>query len=128
MRPADFHLLTVVAEPLARKTIAKAYSIPSGAIPVLAAIGFRANNGDSTRPCEVYGAKLGAETLIRSYVAKLVKARLVERLTTGRIRLLRLTMEGRAAVGRYERALREGVVAFGQIRPQRVLTSPLPLR
>jgi hypothetical protein len=128
MRPIDLSLLTVVAEPRARKAVSKAYKLPSGAIPALAAIAFRANQGENMRPREVYGAKLGSETLVRYYISTLVKARLVERFTIYRTRMLRLTVEGAAAVGRYERELREGCLAFGQVRPMRVLTSPIPLR
>jgi predicted transcriptional regulator len=127
MRPLDLSLLSVVAEPRARKIVSEAYGLKSGAVPVLAALAFKASQGKNTRPREVYEAKLGSETLIRQYIATLVKARLVERFTAYRTKFLRLTSEGNAAVGQYERELREGCVEFGQVRPIRVLTRPLSL-
>jgi hypothetical protein len=127
MSPSDLYLLTVIAEPKARRAVAKAYNLPSGVLPVLAAIGFRGNQNESTCPDEIYGAKLGAETLIRYYLNILVKAQLVERYRTGQVRRLRLTPVGAAAVRQYEREMRDGAVAFGRVRPQRVLTRPLLL-
>jgi hypothetical protein len=126
MSPSDFQLLTVVAEPKARKAVAKAYSIPSGAVPVLAAIGFWWVQNESTTPSEVYGAEMGSETLIRYYLGELKKAGLVERYTTGRVRRVRPTSTGAAAVYRYQREMREGIAAFGQVWAKRVLTHPLP--
>lgn len=127
MRPTDLSLLTIVAEPKARKTVSKVYGLKTGAVPVLAAIAFRDHQGENTRPKEIYEAKLGSETLIRYYISTLVKARLVERFTTYRTRKLRLTSEGMLAVGRYERELRAGCISFGQVLPMRVLTQSLPL-
>jgi hypothetical protein len=128
MRPIDLALLTIATEPKARRIVAKAYGLPTGAMPVLAALGFRDSQGESTRPREVYGAELGSETLIRHYIAVLIKARLVERFTIYRTRFLRLTSQGITVVGRYERELREATVAFGQVKPMRVLTAPILLR
>lgn len=124
MTPFHFQLLTIVAEPKARKAVASAYGIPSGVLPVLAAIGFRSGQGDFTHPRELYEANMGAATLIRRYVALLVRANMVERTTTGR-RMLRPTLKGHEALGKYEREMREGVLAFGQVRPKRVLAHPL---
>jgi predicted transcriptional regulator len=127
MRPTDLSLLTIVAEPKARRIVSEAYALPTGAIPVLAALGFKDSQGQYTRPREIYEAKMGSETLIRYYISTLVKAGLVERLTTYRIKKLRLTSKGLLAVGRYEREIRAGYMAFGQVHIMRVLTA-LPMR
>jgi hypothetical protein len=124
MTPFHLQLLTIVAEPKARKTVANAYSIPSGVLPVLAAIGFWSGQGEFTHPRELYGAEMGAATLIRRYVALLVRASMVERSTAHR-RMLRATPRGHEALGKYERELREGVAAFAQVRPKRVLVHSL---
>jgi hypothetical protein len=125
LRPTELYLLSAVAEPKARRIVAEANAIPSGTIPVLAAIGFGYDEWGGLRAREIYEAKLGTETLIRQYIAVLVKAQLVERYTRYRITRLRLTVEGLQAVKLYERELQQGVIAFGQVRPVRVLTRPL---
>jgi predicted transcriptional regulator len=122
--PFNFQLLTIVAEPKARKTVAKEIGLPSGVIPVLAAVGFWEESCSSTHLFALYAAEMGAKTLIRHYIAQLVKAKLLKREGTN-ARRLRLTIEGRQVLDQYERAMREGVYSYGHQRPQRVLTHPL---
>ena len=125
MKPTDFQLLTIVVEPKARKAVAKEFGLPSGALPVLAAIAFNKNQGDSIRPYDLYRAEMGTKNLIRGYVAALVKANLVEHSTYFRTRFLRLTWRGDQVVSKYERAIKEGCTEFSNTHAMRVVTKPI---
>ena len=123
MRPFDYQLLTIAVEPNARKKVAKANSILSGTIPVLASVAFRAFPTDNRTAQEVYAANMGAKTLVRRYLALLVRAGLVVRNRYYKgLATLSLTPEGHQVVGQYERALRDGCRSFGGTIASRVLT------
>jgi predicted MarR family transcription regulator len=124
MKPAFYQLLTVVAEPNARRKVSKANGLPSGAIPVLASIAFRAFDCETRSSQDIYGANMGAKTLIRGYIAMLVKAGLVSRNRYHRDAVtLQLTTEGDRVIAQYERELRDGCRSFGSISATRVLTA-----
>jgi predicted transcriptional regulator len=123
MSPNDYLLLSSVVEPNARKIVSRVFGLESGAIPVLAAIAFKANEWGSAHPREIYDAKMGTETLIRHYISTLVKARLVVR-TSGRSKRLCLTPEASRVVERYEREMRNACGEWGWVTATRVLTKP----
>jgi hypothetical protein len=126
MKVTDLLLLGVVVEPRARKIVARDFAVPSGAIPVLAAIAFRDGNGESTWTKDIYDVQIAAPTLIRYYIRTLIRLKLVEIAhQSPKIKTLRPTSTGCLAIGRYERELRQGCTAFGQVRLMRVLTAPL---
>lgn len=123
MQPSSYQMATIVAEPYARKKVAKANGLPSGAIPVLASIAFEANSVDIRTPQQVYEAKMGATSLIRSYIATLVRAGFVKRHYSRRDHVtLQLTGSGLLVIGQYQRELREGCMNLG-VRATRVVTA-----
>lgn len=111
MQPTDSALLTLIAEPHARQVVAAKNELPSGAIPVLLAV----KMSSWGHPSSIYRAKIAAQTLVRSYLAQLVKAQLVERSSNGRSRHLRVTLKGLGVIGQYERELRAGRQRFAQV-------------
>jgi hypothetical protein len=101
--------------------------MPSGAVPVLAAVGFWEKDPlFSADSSDIYAAKLAAPTLIRYYIHTLGRLGLVQAVKLGKRRTFRLTVEGLRAVARYEREMRQGCTDFGRERLMRVLTNPLP--
>ena len=112
LQSSDYNGLVCVAEPKARRTIAAKYKLPSGAIPVLISAASMAVLRKSQRVSEIYGQQVASQDLIRSYIAALCKADLLQRYTLGRLRRVRLTLAGMGVVFDYHRELRAGVKAL----------------
>ena len=106
---SDYALLVCAAEPNARKSVALANQLPTGAIPVLAAVASIEKQGENPRSGAIYAINIGTPTLIRGYLADLVRLKLVERYRIGRSRKLRLTLDGLRVIGQYQRQLRAGI-------------------
>jgi hypothetical protein len=123
---AELLLLASAVEPKARRIVSAEYCTPSGAIPVLAAIAFRAKDAlFSVCSADIYEARIAAPTLVRYYIGTLIRLKLVQ-VEAGKRRTLRPTLAGLAATQRYEREMREGCSSFGKVRPMRVLTNSVP--
>ena len=106
MRKADPQLLTLIGEPQARQHTARVHDLPSGTIPVLAAVAFFASQWGNCRSNDIQALKIASPTLVRRYVADLIQRKLLERIPQGRSRLIRLTSDGQRAVDSYQRAMR----------------------
>jgi hypothetical protein len=112
-----------MAEPYARKKVAKANSLPSGTIPVLASIAFELFSTQTHTSEHVYGVKMAADSLVRRYIGLLVKAGLVTRHRHPRKRTtLQISVEGQMVMNQYQRELREGCLNLG-VRATRVVTA-----
>lgn len=106
--PADFSLFIVLSEPQARRRVSERYRLPSGAIIVLITVEALRKAGAAAATRALHNAKLMSPSLLRKYLATLVKARLVERYTCHRRARLRLTLDGAGVVGYYTRLLLGG--------------------
>jgi DNA-binding MarR family transcriptional regulator len=106
--PTGYALFIALSEPQARRRTAKVHSIPSGAVIVLVTVSAVHELGEIIHPSQLYAARLMSPSLLRRYLAVLVKAGLVQRYTTrGRARL-RLTVEGMVVCNEYKRHLLGG--------------------
>ncbi len=122
---SELLLLASAVEPRARRLVSAEYCTPSGAIPVLAAIAFRAKDPlFSVCSTDIHEARIAAPTLVRYYIATLIRLKLVQ-VEAGKRRTLRPTLDGLAATRRYEREMRDGCTEFGRVRLMRVITNPL---
>ncbi|MBH8567306.1 hypothetical protein KB206_00305 [Microvirga sp. STS02] len=109
IQPAHYNSLVVVAEPKARRTIAAKYALPSGAIPVLISVAVMADLRGTQRVSAVYAREIARDELVRQYIAVLCKAGLLQRYTLGRLRRVRLTLEGTGVVAAFHREIRAGL-------------------
>ena len=106
--PAEWALFIAVSERQARRRVSKAHGLPSGAITVLITVAALYELREIIRPKQLYGARLMSPSLLRKYLARLVKAGLVERYThRGRARL-RFTLAGMGVTALYQRHLLGG--------------------
>jgi hypothetical protein len=101
-------LVLIAAEAQARRSIAKLANIQSGALPVLALLFFRYDQGRISRPSDVYAANIANEPLVRSYIRLLIGANLIALTVRRGRRTLAPTLEGIALASKYYRALRTG--------------------
>ena len=111
---ADKSLAISLAEPKARRKVAKAAGIPSGAIPVLAGLVYRYRIKQNCRPRTLYGAGIASEQLVRAYVRRLIQLELVCLERWHGRRFLHPTLKGLAVATDYARELRAGSQAFTQ--------------
>ena len=109
---ADKSLMVTVFEPYARKKIAKEAGLPSGAIPVLAAIVSRSNLSLYSRPSTIYAVNICNEKLARSYIRCLIAGGLIDLERRRGCRYLRPTALGLRVTDSYCRAMRCGIQAF----------------
>ena len=106
--PAGWALFIAVSERQARRRVSKAHGLPSGAIIVLVTVAALYELRGIITPKQLYGARLMSPSLLRKYLARLVKAGLVERYThRGRARL-RFTLPGMGVSMQYQRHLLGG--------------------
>lgn len=103
---ADKSLMVTVVEPYARKKIAKEAGLPSGAVPVLAAIVSRSNLSLFSRPSTIYAANICNEKLARSYIRRLVAGGFIELERRRGCRYLRPTAVGLRVTISYCRVMR----------------------
>ena len=96
------------AEAKARRTTAKAAGIKTGALPVLALLVFRQQQGQNTRPKTVLAAQICNETLCRAYLRHLIEAKLVALTVRRGLRWLAPTLDGIVLASNYARAIRAG--------------------
>ena len=101
-------LVLIASEAQARRNIAKLSDIPSGAVPVLALLVYRHQQGHNSRPKAIYAAKIANEPLIRSYLRQLIAAKLVMLNVCRGCRWLSPTLDGTLLAAKYYRALRMG--------------------
>lgn len=109
---ADKSLAISLAEPAARRKVAKSAGIPSGAVPVLAGVVFRARIRQSCRPRTLYGAGIASEKLVRAYIRQLIQAELVSLERLRGCRFLHPTLKGLGVAAEYSRQIRLGCRAF----------------
>ena len=106
--PTGWALFIAVSERQARRRVSKANGLPSGAVIVLVTVAALHELGGIITPKQLYGARLMSPSLLRKYLARLVKAGLVERYTyRGRARL-RFTLAGMGVSMQYQRHLLGG--------------------
>ena len=106
--PTEWALFIAVSERQARRRVSKAHGLPSGAIIVLVTVAALHELRGIIAPKQLYGARLMSPSLLRKYLARLVKAGLVERYTyRGRARL-RFTLAGMGVSMQYQRHLLGG--------------------
>ncbi|ALW84168.1 hypothetical protein AUC43_03070 [Hymenobacter sedentarius] len=106
--PAGWALFIAVSERQTRRRISEAYKLPSGAVIVLVTVAALHELGGIIYPRQLYAARLMSPSLLRKYLAELVKARLVERYAHRGHARLRLTLSGVGAVAQYQRQLLGG--------------------
>jgi hypothetical protein len=104
----DNSLLLIASEAHARRSVAKAASINSGALPILALLYFRYSQGQKTRPLTLYAAEIANKPLVRAYVRELAAAKMVQVETHRGRRWLAVTLAGCALASKYYRSCREG--------------------
>ena len=107
-------LAVSAAEPKARREVAKKAGLPSGALPVLAALVLAYNNRQATRPRTLYAAEIASEKLVRAYIRKLIGVGLVSLQRLRGCRYLTPTLAGLALASEYTRRIRAGSLAFAQ--------------
>lgn len=105
---ADYALFIALSEPQARRRVSKAHKLPSGAIIVLVTVAALYELGGTIYPKQLYEARLMSPSLLREYMAVLVKAKLVERYTYRGQARLHLTLEGLGVISQYQRHLLGG--------------------
>jgi hypothetical protein len=105
-------LAVSLSEPKARREVAKKAGLPSGALPVLAALVLAHNNRQATRPRTLYAAEIASERLVRAYISKLIGANLVSMQRLHGCRFLSPTLDGLALTSDYTRRIRAGTIAF----------------
>jgi DNA-binding MarR family transcriptional regulator len=105
---ADYALFIALSEPQARRRVSKAHKLPSGAVIVLVTVAALYELGGIIYPKQLYEARLMSPSLLRQYLAVLVKAKLVERYTYRSQARLHLTLEGLGVMGHYKRYLLGG--------------------
>ncbi len=106
--PTGWALLIAVSERQARRRVSKAHGLPSGAVIVLVTVAALHELGGIIAPKQLHEARLMSPSLLRKYLARLVKAGLVERYTSrGRARL-RLTLTVMGVTTLYQRHLLGG--------------------
>ena len=113
--PERTPLLLTAAEPAARRIVAKKHGIKSGAVPVLAALVARADLRLTSRPKDLYSAKIAGEKLVRGYLRGLVLAGLVADERHRGLRTVRPTLRAYGVMGDYHRALRGGARALAEV-------------
>ena len=102
-------LVIIASEAAARRTVSKSANIPSGALPVLALLCFRQEQGKTSRPAAVYAAKIANQALVRAYVRQLIAAQLVSLTIRRGLRWLAPTLDGLGLASKYTRAIRTGI-------------------
>lgn len=112
--PADYALFIALAEPQARRHVAQASKLPSGAIIVLATVAALHKIGEIAHPSKLHAARLMSASLLRKYLAILVKAQLVQRYTKRGRAQLRLTAEGMSTAADYQRHLLGGARQYAK--------------
>lgn len=110
----DKSLAISLAEPKARRKVAKAAGIPSGALPVLAGLVYRYRIKQSCRPRTLYGAEIASESLVRGYLRRLIQLGLVYLTRRQGSRFLHPTLKGLVVATDYAREMRTGCQAFTQ--------------
>ncbi len=106
--PTEWALFIAVSERQARRRVSKAHGLPSGAVIVLVTVAALYELGGIITPKQLHEARLMSPSLLRKYLARLVKAGLVERYThRGRARL-RFTLAGMGVSMQYQRHLLGG--------------------
>ena len=103
------HLIMIAAEAAARRCCAKSANINSGAIPVLALLVGRREQGENSRPKTVYLANIANEGLVRSLIRQLVAAKLVALTVRRGVRWLAPTLDGIVLASKYTREIRTGI-------------------
>ena len=111
---ADKSLAISLAEPKARRKVAKAAGIPSGAVPVLAGLVYRCRIKQNCRPRTLYDAGIASESLVRRYLRRLIQLELVYLERRYGSRFLHPTLKGMAVATEYARQMRAGSQAFTQ--------------
>ena len=99
----------IAAEAAARRCCAKSANINSGAIPVLALLVGRREQGENSRPKTVYLANIANEGLVRALIRQLVAAKLVALTVRRGVRWLAPTLDGIVLASKYTRAIRTGI-------------------
>ena len=110
--PAGYSLFIALSEPQARRRISQAHKLPSGAVIVLVTVAALHELGAGIFPRNLYEAQLMSPSLLRKYLAELVKAKLVERYAYRGHARLRLTLDGLMVSGQYQRHLLGGARQF----------------
>lgn len=112
--PADYSLFIALSEPQARRRVSKAHKLPSGAIIVLITVAALQELKLGVFPRSLYAAQLMSPSLLRKYLAELVKAQLVERYTVRGHAHLRLTLSGVGVRHEYQRHLLGGARQYAR--------------
>ena len=106
--PAGWALFIALSERQARRRVSQRYKLPSGAVIVLATVAALYELGGIITPKHLHEARLMSPSLLRKYLARLVRTGLVERYThRGRARL-RITLAGAVISMDYQRHLLGG--------------------
>ena len=106
--PAGWALFIAVSERQARRQVSKAHGLPSGAVIVLVTVAALHELGGVITPKQIHAARLMSPSLLRKYLARLVKAGLVERYTNRGHARLRITLAGAGISMQYQRHLLGG--------------------
>ena len=110
--PIDWSLFIAVSERQARRRVSKTHGLPSGAIIVLVTVAALTKLGGIVAPHQLHNARLMSASLLRKYLATLVRLKLVERYTYRGCARLRLTLTGLGVSGEYHRHLLNGAKQY----------------
>lgn len=114
--PADYALFIALSERQARRRVSKRHQLPSGAVIVLATVAALHKLGGIIYPRQLYSARLMSASLLRKYLAELVKAKLVERYAHRGHARLHLTLTGSLVSSEYQRHLLGGARQYERVQ------------
>ena len=110
--PTGWALFIAVSERQARRRVSQRYKLPSGAVIVLATVAALYELGGIIYPGQLYKARLMSPSLLRKYLAELVKGKMVERYVQRGHARLRLTLSGATISAQYQANLLSGARQF----------------
>lgn len=112
--PPDWALFIALSERQARRRVSQRYKLPSGAVIVLATVAALYKLGGIITPGQLHAARLMSPSLLRKYLAELVKGKLVERYAQRGHARLRLTLNGATISAQYQAYLLSGARQYEQ--------------